>query len=119
MESINVRKESYGATSRQWVIGDVGWIGLDYRDGGEDGTVTRENNGRSEDEFSWVYQVDYSTQVVNLQVEVATGSYQDGSHQLVGQVFGTLKYYDGSGQQKSYNFDAVAAMYQYMRQTPT
>ena len=119
VESINVRKESYGATSRQWVIGDVGWIGLDYRDGGEDGTVTRENNGRSEDEFSWVYQVDYSTQVVNLQVEVATGSYQDGSHQLVGQVFGTLKYYDGSGQQKSYNFDAVAAMYQYMGKTPT
>ena len=56
---------------------------------------------------------------MNLQVEVATGSYQDGSHQLVGQVFGTLKYYYGSGQQKSYNFDAVAAMYQYMGKTPT
>lgn len=117
IDQIRVRKQSTGASCLQWVINDVGWIDIDYRDEAE-GTSITGRSGRSEEELSKAYRVDYSTSVVNLQFAITTAGYVNGDAQFEGQMMGELMYYDAQGQLQRMTFDAVRAMYDYMGKRP-
>lgn len=113
IDEIRVRKQGTGPSCQQWVIEDVGWIDIDYRDEAEGVSMTG-RAGRSEEELSKAYRVDYSTNVVNLQFAITTADYAEKDAQFEGQMMGELMYYDSKGQFQRMTFDAVRAMYDYM-----
>lgn len=115
VESITVTKDSTDAVSRQWVVSDVGWIEIDYRDEAEN---TRGKTSRSEEELARTFSVSYSTNVVNLEVALATGSYGTDP-QLQGEITGVLTYRDTTGQTQEKTINLVRSMYEYMNRTAT
>lgn len=113
VDSITVTKDGTDAVSRQWVVGSVGWIDIDYRDEGED-AVGR--TGRSMEELARTYPVSYSTDVVNLEFSIATAAYEEAA-QLQGTVTGVVKYRDTDGQTLEKEVNLVSAMYKYMNKS--
>lgn len=115
VEKITVVKNSADAVSRQWVISNVGWIDINYRD---EGAEAAGRKGRTMDELARTYSVSYSTDVVNLEIALATAPYALEDQQLKGEVTGVLTYRDVNGQTREQDIDVVRSMYDYMNQTP-
>lgn len=116
IESITVVKSSTNAVSKQWVVSNVGWIDIDYRDQGEEQTGRK---GRSQDELARAYTVSYSESVVNLEFAVTTATYNAGDSQLQGKMTGVLTYRDSNGETQTQTIDLVHSMYEYMDRTPS
>lgn len=116
---IRVRRNDNGSISREWVIQNVGWVGIDYRDEGASSSIAGQQ-GRTESDLSRTYPISYSSYALNLEFRISTGTYGMGSNggAFYGTMEGTLEYYDQDGKRKQLTFDVVRAMYDYANQTP-
>ncbi len=112
VESISVKKQTSEAVSRQWIINNVGWIDINYKDESDE-------SSRAEAEVVRTYQVETSTYAVNLEFAITTGTYNMAVNtdttepQFVGQVYGIVEYYDSNGVRKTETYNLVEAMYAY------
>ena len=116
---IRVRRNDNGSISKEWIIQNVGWIGIDYRDEGANSSIAGQR-GRTETDVSRVYPVTYSSYALNLEFRIGTGSYDDGGSggAFYGTMEATLEYYNEDGKRNQLTFDVVRAMYDYANKTP-
>ncbi len=81
IQSITVEKKTDKALSPMWIADSdsedgLGWVGIDYRDPGEMGSI-HGSDGRSIDEISRTYQINKSSYSAKLLVSITTGSYRN------------------------------------------
>ena len=117
IETITVIQNGDGQLSPLWRFRDVGWIGIDYRDEGEENSLSGVT-ARTMDEISRVYNVSESSYAVNVQVAVSTGQYKDRKGEAVEQFQGGMSaeitYRDVNGVIQRQNIeDVVALMYAF------
>ena len=125
IEYITVTERAYGGTSMQYVVEDVGWIGIDYRDGAEGSSIVG-NSGRSVFEISSTYSVSYKRDVVNLYCEVEALPWlvddpdfdQKTSSKFKASLSADVEYVDYNGEPQTMSFDVVSRLYDYMNKTP-
>ena len=117
---ISVRRNDEGSISKEWVIQNVGWIGIDYRDEGAAGSITGQK-GRTESELSRVYPVSYGSYALNLEFHIGVGTYSESGSggAFYGTMEATLEYYNQEGKRKQITFDVIRAMYDYANKTAT
>ena len=116
---IRVRRNDNGSISKEWIVQNVGWIGIDYRDEGASSSITG-LQGRSESEVSRVFPVSYSAYALNLEFRIGTGAYTESGSggAFYGTMEATLEYYDKDGKRNQLTFDVVRAMYDYANKVP-
>ncbi len=121
IDSIRIVKNSSSAMSRTWTVSNVGWIGTEYTDPGEENGL-RSTKAVYESQLAKTFKVDYSTNVVNLLFCLGTGAYKDKENnpieQFQGKVDVTIQYVSTTGESKTATFDIVKYMYDYMGKTP-
>ena len=113
--SIEIRQTTNAALSPTWIVSQVGWIGIDYRDEGATGTI-RGLQGRSAEDLTQTYLVDGMTYSIKLMAAIQTDSYDDPSEQFRGALSADVYYehYSASTESGSTG-DIVEAMYEYQR----
>lgn len=111
---IRVRRSDNGSISREWVIQNVGWVGIDYRDEGASSSIAGQQ-GRTETDIARTYPISYSSYALNLEFRIGTGAHSTGGNggPFYGTMEGTLEYYDHDGKRRQLTFDVVRAMYDY------
>lgn len=118
--SIRVRKNSSGALSRQWVLDNVGWVDINYRD---DAAAVSESGqaSRSEAELARSYLVSYSSNVVNLMICITTDQFDDTdviTTPFSGELMAQISYYNGAGELCTpESIDVIRAIYEYNNRT--
>ena len=121
IDSITVIQEGDGQLSPLWRFKDVGWIGIDYRDEGEETSLSGVT-ARTMDELSRIYNVDESSYAVNVQFAISTGQYKDrkgeATEQFQGELSAEITYRDVNGIiQRQYIEDVAALMYTFNNRT--
>ena len=144
IEEISVYRQSDNAVNRTWVIKNVGWIGFDYHDEGEE-TTPRGRRARAESEIAHSYPVSYATYSTKLlfalstehpgkpsqsEIDEMTEGYAVGSkeyneiltalntvNQYSGQVHMKLTYLDTKGVEQTSEYDIVSAMADFAGRT--
>ena len=116
---IRVRRNDGGSISKEWVIQNVGWIGIDYQDEGASNSITGQQ-GRKEADLSRTYPISYSSYALNLEFRIGTGLYTESGSggPFYGTMEGTLEYYNQEGKRKQLTFDVIRAMYDYVNKAP-
>ena len=116
---IRVRRNDGGSISKEWVIQNVGWIGIDYQDEGASNSITGQQ-GRKEADLSRVYPISYSSYALNLEFLMGTGVYTDSGSggPFYGTMEATLEYYNQEGKRRQLTFDVIRAMYDYANKAP-
>ncbi|MBQ8108487.1 MAG: hypothetical protein IJ129_07080 [Ruminococcus sp.] len=117
IEQISITERAYGGSSTQWVVDQVGWIGIDYRDSAELNAI-KQDKGRSAGLIAKEYRVSYQRNVTNLLCEVLTLPWDTDYQQVQGSISCDLEYIDTNGQPQTTSFDVVRAMAEYMKKTP-
>ena len=117
IESITVIQQSDGQISPLWRLQDVGWIGIDYRDEGQQTSMSGVTS-RTMEEVSHVYSVSESSYAVNVQFALSTGQYKDrkgeATEQFQGELSAEVTFRDVNGMIQRLNVeDVVALMYEY------
>ena len=115
---IRVRRSDNGSISREWVIQNVGWVGIDYRDEGASSSIAGQQ-GRTETDIARTYPISHSSYALNLEFRIGTGAHSTGGNggPFYGTMEGTLEYYDHDGKRRQLTFDVVRAMYDYANKT--
>ena len=116
IEKIIISERNNGGTYLSYVIDQVGWIEIDYRDEAEK-TSARGMKARTVTEISKSYDVSYKQRAVMLLCEISTLPWDGDSNQFVGSIIATVDYINSDGQAKKLSFDAVQYMASYMRKT--
>ena len=118
IEHIDVTKKAKSGYATVWTVANVGWIGIDYTDEGEE-INTATVIGRSVEELGYVYNVTGSSAGVELQFAITTGTYAnvDEAKQFSGSVMADIGYADANGVYKTVSLDVVQAMYNYANKT--
>ena len=116
---IRVRRNDGGSISKEWVIQNVGWIGIDYQDEGASNSITGQQ-GRKESDISRIYPISYSSYALNLEFLMGIGVYTDSGNggPFYGTMEATLEYYNQEGKRKQLTFDVIRAMYDYANKAP-
>ena len=116
---IRVRRNDSGSISKEWVIQNVGWVGIDYQDEGASNSITGQQ-GRKEADIARIYPVSHSSYALNLEFLIGTGAYTDGGSggPFYGTMEATLEYYNQEGKRKQLTFDVIRAMYDYANKAP-
>lgn len=116
---IRVRRNDSGSISKEWVIQNVGWIGIDYQDEGASNSITGQK-GRKEADLARIYPISYSSYALNLEFLMGTGVYTDSGSggAFYGTMEATLEYYNQEGKRKQLTFDVIRAMYDYANKSP-
>ena len=116
---IRVRRNDSGSISKEWVIQNVGWIGIDYQDEGANNSIGGQQ-GRTETDISRIYPVSYSSYALNLEFRIGTGPYTESGFggSFYGTMEGTLEYYNQEGKRQQLTFDVIRAMYEYANKSP-
>ena len=116
---ICVRRNDGGSISKEWVIQNVGWIGIDYQDEGASNSITGQQ-GRKEADLARIYPISYSSYALNLEFCMGIGVYADSGSggAFYGTMEATLEYYNQEGKQKKLTFDVIRAMYDYANKSP-
>ena len=127
IDSIQVVESGITASHTCWVAENVGWIGIGYTEEQEQNRAGG-RKGRTVAEISKTAGIDYTTNVVRLEVAIRTntpGDESENSDEVSGAQFrGSLKadfhFINSKGESdKLENVDVVQAMYQYMNKKPT
>ena len=134
VEEIQVTEVAAAGTHICWVASNVGWIGNDYSDNRNKFGGTGKA-GRSAAELAHTVNIDYTTNVVQLEFALTTGTYgeqgltdkeaeaigvEPGTQpksQLNGTIDALLTYTRSDGAIKSEKFDLVEALYNYRNKT--
>ena len=116
---IRVRRNDDSSVSKEWIIQNVGWIGIDYQDEGASVSISGQK-GRMEAEVARIYPVTISSYALNLEFRLGTGTYTESGSggAFHGTMEGTLEYYNKDGKRNQLTFDVVRAMYDYANKTP-
>ena len=116
---IRVRRNDNGCISKEWVIQNVGWIGIDYQDEGASNSITGQQ-GRTESDIARIYPISYSSYALNLEFRIGTGAYSESGSggPFYGTMEATLEYYNQEGKRNQLTFDVIRAMYDYANKTP-
>ena len=125
IEQITVTERAYGGTSMEYVIDNVGWIGIDYHDEAE-GSAIVGRSGRSVTDIASTYAVSYKRDVVNLYCEIEALPWivddpdfdQTTSSRFKASLSAEVEYLDYDGQPQTKSFDVISRMYDYMNKTP-
>ena len=119
IEYINITRKENSGFLKVWSAGNIGWIGIDYKEDTGDGT-TKEKVGRFSEDLFGTYKVTDTLSGVELQFAITTGAYskESRSRQFVGSVTAEIGYLDTNGGYKIVSLDAVQAMYEYANKTP-
>ena len=117
IEQITVTERTNSGTAEQFVLDNIGWIGIDYHDKSQDVAIkTRE--GRSATMLSKTYNVSYKQMVINLLCEINTLPWDTDYLQVEGSISCDLEYIDQNDQPRTISFDVVSRMASYMNKTP-
>ena len=116
IEKIIISERNNGGTYLSYVVDQVGWIEIDYRDEAEKSSA-RGMKARTVKEISKTYDVSYKQRAVMLLCEISTLPWDGDSNQFVGSIIATVDYINSDGQAKKLSFDAVQYMASYMRKT--
>ena len=117
IDRITVTEQTNGGAAMQYVLDSVGWVGIDYHDKSEDGSI-RGRQGRTMSELASRYNVSYQRHVVNLLCEVMTLPWEMEDYlQVQGSICCDLTYVDTNGQPQTISFDVVNRMAQYMNRS--
>jgi len=132
INSIRVVQQDNSGVSPTWEIGNVGWIGIDYRDEGRATSVSGQP-GRSIDELARTYKVTNSSYTLNFLVSITTAPYgtteakdENGKTvvtqdpQFEGDVSAEIRYIDSNGNERDpvVISDVVRLMYNYNNRAP-
>ncbi|MBE6984067.1 MAG: hypothetical protein E7434_00370 [Ruminococcaceae bacterium] len=115
VDEIRVCKESNEAIIQEWIIENVGWVGVDYHDENADSTELKQQ-GRTESELVRSYPVTKRNNAINLEFCISTATSKENTESFKGSILASLDYYDNSGNRRSEEFDLIDAMYRYMNQ---
>ena len=118
IESIDVTEVGQSGTHLCWVAKDVGWIGVGYTEEQEKSGMGGQK-GRSAAEMAKTKAIDYTTNVVQLEVAIHTNNQEQDpgyASQYYGTLWGQFTVVLSNGERKTLErFDVVRAMYQYMK----
>ena len=125
IEYITVTERAYGGACMQYVINDVGWIGIDYRDAAEGSSIVG-STGRAVFEIASTYPVSFRRDVVNLFCEIEVLPWlvddpdfdQTTSSKFKASLSADVEYIDYNGEPQTMSFDVISRMYDYMNKTP-
>ena len=120
IEEITVTERTYGGASTQFVIDQVGWVGMgiiDYRDNAEISSI-KGLEGRYLNSVSKTYYVSDRRNVTNFLCEVATLPWDTDYLQVQGSISCDVEYIDADDQPRTMSFDVVSLMADYMKKTP-
>ena len=96
----------------------MGWLGIDYHDKAEEGSVTGREDRMLSELVQKPYYVSYQRRVVNLLCEVAALPWDVNSFKFAASVQAELTYLDTNDQPQTLAFDVVSRMYDYAKRTP-
>ena len=118
IQNIKIAEQNFGASFMRYVIDDVGWIDIDYRDELE-GSSSRGLRPRTADELSKIYPVSGKEKCINLLCEITNTGWDSAYQQFEGSVWATLHYTrDSDGEPDEMTFDVIQAMAAYNGQSP-
>lgn len=119
ISQIRVRRSDSGSISKEWIVDNVGWIGIDYRDEGANSSIVGQQ-GRKEVDMSRTYPISYSSYALNLEFRLGIGTYAESGSggPFYGTMEATLEYFNKDGDRKHITFDVIRAMYEYANKAP-
>ena len=116
IDSITVSERNDGGSYLSYVVNNIGWIEISYRDEAEKSSA-RGLRARSANEISKTYDVSYKQRAVKLLCEVSTLPWDGALNQFVGSIIARVDYINTDGQAKDLKFDVVQYMAAYMRKS--
>ena len=120
IDEITVTERTYGGASTQYVIQQVGWVGMgiiDYRDSAEISSI-KGSEGRYLNSVSRKYHVSDKRNVTNFLCEVSTLPWDTDYVNVQGSISCDIEYIDDNDQPRTVSFDVVSLMADYMKKTP-
>ncbi len=114
IDEIRVCKDSSDAISKEWIVENVGWVGIGHHDISPEASGAGEQ-GRTEGELAQSYPVSGYANALNLEFYINTGVYPLGEKAPTfrGSIFASLEYFDNDGNRQIEEFDLVHALYRY------
>ena len=117
IDTITVTQQTNGGAAMMYVIGQVGWIDIDYRDENESASL-RGQKARTASEIAKLCKVTDKKRVYNMLCEFTNLPWDNDYYQLEGSVMATI-YYMSSATNKveTMEFDVVSRLASYMNKT--
>ncbi len=115
VDYIEVIQLSKGGVSRNWRVNDVGWIGIDFKDNGAQGTSDGQA-ARTEAEMARTYQFNVKGTTMNLLFAIKTGTYLSGER-FTGTMTATIEYRNSAGVIERAHVDVAEAIASYAQRT--
>ena len=117
IDTITVTQQTNGGAAMMYVVGQVGWIDIDYRDESEKASF-RGQKARTAGEISKLCKVTDKKRVYNMLCEFTNLPWDNDYYQLEGSVMATV-YYLSSATNKveTMEFDVVSRLASYMNKT--
>lgn len=115
VEWIEVIQLSNGGVSRNWRVNDVGWIGIDFKDNGAQGTSDGQQ-ARTEAEMARTYQFNVKGTTMNLLFAIRTGTYASGE-KFTGTMTATIEYRTTAGLIEKTHIDVAEAIAGYAQRS--
>ncbi|MDD6207626.1 MAG: hypothetical protein PUB10_03785, partial [Clostridiales bacterium] len=127
IDNITISRRGSTGIVQSWIVENVGWIGIDYKDSGEESPANEIT--RPMEEVARVFNVTEGKTECEIQFAITTGSYsnryvvegseQKLSPQFTGAVYATIGYLDSKGRYQTTTLDVVEQMYAYAEKQPT
>ncbi|MBE5923643.1 MAG: hypothetical protein E7271_04130 [Lachnospiraceae bacterium] len=117
IDTITVTQQTNGGAAMMYVIGQVGWIDIDYRDESESASL-RGQKARTAGEISKLCKVTDKKRVYNLLCEFTNLPWNNDYYQLEGSVMATVYYMSAATNKvEKQEFDVVSRLASYMNKT--
>ena len=114
IKSVTVSEQSTGGSYISYVIDQIGWIDIDYRDELESITPHGQR-ARTANELSKDYKVAYKQKNVKLVCEISSEPWTGDFDQFIGSMKADVKYItESTGEEKTMTIDVCQCMAQYM-----
>ncbi|MCR5624615.1 MAG: hypothetical protein K6G11_05160 [Lachnospiraceae bacterium] len=115
--NVTISEHTNGGAYMLYVIDQVGWIDIDYRDEAEVYSA-RGRAARSADELSKIYKVTHKERAVNLLCEMTTHPWDNDYKPFEGSMLAEVKYVSSTTNEiETMTFDVVQRLADYMGKT--
>lgn len=117
IQKVTVSEQTSGGSYISYVIDQVGWIDIEYRDELESAS-SRGQKARTESELAKLYKISYRERNVKLLCEVTYEPWSGKLGQFIGSVKAVISYETAStGELKTKTIDCVKGMADYLNTT--
>ena len=117
IDTITVTQQTNGGAAMMYIIGQVGWIDIDYRDENESASL-RGQKARTASEISKLCKVTDKKRVYNLLCEFTNLPWDNDYYQLEGSVMATVYYMSAATNKvEKQEFDVVSRLAAYMNKS--